>query len=456
MTDVNMPIEYKQVAFNNSIINKSLKFKTVPSYPKTVSSYPQTVSSYSDTVTSICDKTVSLPTETVSSDTETVSLESISSGIETVSSETETVLLPTETVIVKKDILCKRCFSLRNDINIKIPLNNIPLITLMKKKCVFVYIMDLFDFKIMPQLHRIVGHNYLIIAANKLDLFPRKCRQERLKLIIKNTLKLNNVYVSTNQIFLISSKSGINMEPFMAAVSYSARNRGRDIHFIGISNSGKSSVINRMLASQKHITTSYCPRTTLGFIKIKLKSGLNIVDTPGLIQTGSYTSLLTENELKYVVPKKSNFICLNVSSTNPYTWIDNLIKISLIEGEKCIFYICISDKIPIYCMNNIDKIIKLNKCIYKYIYKFNKNIYEIEGNSWRYPITDICINGIGWISIIVKGKIKISVDGPIHVNIYKRHPILKYIPDNQLIKGYKNILKRTEILGNMYQRKFKE
>ena len=83
---------------------------------------------------------------------------------------------------------------------------------------------------------------------------------------------------------------------------------GSDIYFIGNTNSGKSTLINKLIKNYGdndicEITVTMYPSTTLDKVVINL-NGLNIIDTPGLIDSGSYVNILSSKDLKKVMPKK--------------------------------------------------------------------------------------------------------------------------------------------------------
>jgi hypothetical protein len=94
-----------------------------------------------------------------------------------------------------------------------------------------------------------------------------------------------------------------------------------DVYVVGAANAGKSTLINYVLgknddkpvgkiragnrnAFKGALTTSPLPGTTLKFIKIDIGDGKSMYDTPGLLVPGTFTQLLTPEELKIVCPKK--------------------------------------------------------------------------------------------------------------------------------------------------------
>ena len=84
--------------------------------------------------------------------------------------------------------------------------------------------------------------------------------------------------------------------------------KGRDVYVVGVTNVGKSTLINAIIqeitGDQNVITTSRFPGTTLDKIEIPLDDGSYIYDTPGIIHRHQMAHYLTAKNLKYVSPKK--------------------------------------------------------------------------------------------------------------------------------------------------------
>ena len=90
---------------------------------------------------------------------------------------------------------------------------------------------------------------------------------------------------------------------------------GRDVHLIGYVNVGKSTVVSRLVASGNvrcHCvgvsrdrsaviqapTVSRYPGTTVGLVRLAIDARSELIDTPGLLNGGAMTALLTDAELK--------------------------------------------------------------------------------------------------------------------------------------------------------------
>ena len=115
------------------------------------------------------------------------------------------------------------------------------------------------------------------MVISKCDLILKNIRREKIISFIKN------YYQIKEDIKLISSLNNYGVE---ALTDYLEDREIDYIYFVGLTNSGKSSLINKLIelndTNLNQLTTSYIPNTTLDFIRIKIKDN-NVIDSPGFI-----------------------------------------------------------------------------------------------------------------------------------------------------------------------------
>lgn len=117
-----------------------------------------------------------------------------------------------------------------------------------------------------------------LLVLSKADIIPKNMKEEKIKSYLKENYQIND------DIRLISSFSFPKVE---ALIKYLFKRNITSVYIVGLSNSGKSTLINKIIevsgSKMQKITTNYTPNTTLDFIRIKINDNLTIIDSPGFI-----------------------------------------------------------------------------------------------------------------------------------------------------------------------------
>jgi hypothetical protein len=246
--------------------------------------------------------------------------------------------------LAEKKVICKRCHGLQNSGKIDDALRpgwtEEPTISqdkfrnllkpISEKPAVIIALVDLFDFSgsVLRELDGIAGDNPVILAANKADLLPAQMGKQRAENWVRRELEYLGVKSIANiggAVRLVSCKNGDGIPELLSKARSIAEEMDCDVYVVGAANAGKSTLINYILGRDKpkevgkevkklragnrnslkgEVTTSPLPGTTLKFIKVDLGDGKSLYDTPGLLVPGTFTQLLTTEELKIVCPKK--------------------------------------------------------------------------------------------------------------------------------------------------------
>ena len=293
--------------------------------------------------------------------------------------------------------LCERCFRIRNyneykkvDINKEEFLNNLNSIN---KDDLIVLVVDLLNIPVNFNDVKDKLKSKVILALNKFDLMPTN-NEERYESYFD---KYNLNIIDT---FCISTKNNHNIDELYECINNNVIN---NVYFIGYTNSGKSSLINKLIYNYSNndtvITTSYLANTTLDLIKIKLDSFI-LIDTPGIINDNSINNLSDSILKKLSKSKRIKPISYQVKDTQ-YIFIEDIIKITLSNND-----------IIIYTPSNIE----VNRYYKDTSFKSIKEIDYIINKT-----SDIVIPNIGFIKV-KSGKVKIELSTD--VDLYIREPLI--------------------------------
>lgn len=214
--------------------------------------------------------------------------------------------------LTRERIICQRCFRIRHYNDVAVVEHDADAYLNMlneigRKKALVVQVVDLFDFagSWIPGIQRHTGGNPILILANKVDLFPRAVKRQKLKEWVYRTAK--ELGVKPVDVVLISAEKGERIRE--AAQVIEERRRGQDVYVVGTANAGKSTFINALLREygaegEEAVTTSPYPGTTLDAVRIPLGAGKQFVDMPGIIRQDRISEWVAPPELKTITPQK--------------------------------------------------------------------------------------------------------------------------------------------------------
>ena len=209
------------------------------------------------------------------------------------------------------ELYCQRCFRLRHYNEIApVSLTDDDFLQLLNHirdaNALIVYVVDIFDFNgsLIPGLHRFVGDNPVLLVGNKEDLLPWSLRRSRLRDWIRQQANLAGIRPIDT--VLVSAKKNHQIEDLLNEIEKYRHHR--DVYVVGVTNVGKSTLINQIIKQRKGvqdlITTSRFPGTTLDKIEIPLDDGHELVDTPGIIHQHQMAHVLPATALKLISPQK--------------------------------------------------------------------------------------------------------------------------------------------------------
>lgn len=317
-----------------------------------------------------------------------------------------------KTALERTEILCQRCYRLKHynepasvsltDDDYRKMVNQ-----LHKKNGLIVHVVDVFDLQgtLIHSLNKIAGDNPVLLIANKMDLLPKSTNRRKLEERIRSTAKEMGVYVK--DVCLISSKNGEGFAGLKRSID-KHRNQ-HNVYVVGITNAGKSTLINRLIEETTErgnvITTSYFPGTTLGFIEIPLDETSVLVDTPGVLNRGQITHYLSDRDLKYVIPKKEMKPRIYQLYQNQTLFFGGLARIDILKGDMQSLVCFFSNELPIHRtkLQNADKLYEnqTGDLLSPPDEDTKQMLPALQEHTFKITSTemDIVFAGLGWISI---------------------------------------------------------
>ena len=239
------------------------------------------------------------------------------------------------------ELYCQRCFRLRhyNEIS-DVQLTDDDFLRLLHEvgdsDALVVNVVDIFDFNgsVIPGLPRFVAGNDVLLVGNKKDILPKSVKDGKVTQWL--TERAHEEGLRPVDVVLTSAQNKQAIKDLIDKIEHCRK--GRDVYVVGVTNVGKSTLINAIIqeitGDKDIITTSRFPGTTLDKIEIPLADGSHIYDTPGIIHRHQMAHYLTAKNLKYISPKmeiKPKTYQLNPNQT---LFLGGLGRFDFVAGDK--------------------------------------------------------------------------------------------------------------------------
>ncbi|AGJ90743.1 ribosome biogenesis GTPase YqeH [Mycoplasma putrefaciens] len=281
---------------------------------------------------------------------------------------------------------------------------------------IFYYVLDVFDIEgsRIAEIEKVIKKHTVKLVINKIDLLPKSVKLSKIKNYISKLFA--NTSLNNADILLVSSKTLNLAEPLFSEIQ---NNNQYQQYFIGASNVGKSSLINKMLELSNlspRIVVSNFLNTTLEFICIRLDANTVIYDSAGITRSNSISNLMDQKFLKYCYFKQElKQFSYRLSSNNSIffagvAWFDYQ------SETKTDFHIYVNKNINLHrtqTNNAIDYWKKNHKVLIPHISSQKINTYQFSftKNDLNQEF-DISISGLGWINFVVKQPLNIKIKIP--------------------------------------------
>ena len=332
------------------------------------------------------------------------------------------------------EVYCQRCFRLRhyNEIT-DVQLTDDDFLKLLHEvgdsDALVVNVIDIFDFNgsVIPGLPRFVSGNDVLLVGNKKDILPKSVKPGKISQWLME--RAHEEGLRPVDVVLTSAQNKHAIKEVIDKIEH--YRKGRDVYVVGVTNVGKSTLINAIIqeitGDQNVITTSRFPGTTLDKIEIPLDDGSYIYDTPGIIHRHQIAHYLTAKNLKYVSPKKE--IKPKTYQLNPEQtlFLGGLGRFDFIAGKKQGFTAFFDNELKLHrtklegASDFYDKHLGtlLTPPSSKEKEDFPKLVQHVFTIKDK---TDLVISGLGWLR--VTGTAKVAVWAPEGVAVVTRKAII--------------------------------
>lgn len=319
---------------------------------------------------------------------------------------------------------CQRCFKIKNyGTNIPVEVNKNDYrreVTLAADSAELALpVFDIIDFEgsFDDEILDILREKESIIVINKLDLIPDDKHPSEVANWVKGRLAEEGI--APLDIAIVSSKNGYGINGIFKKINHFYP-EGVEVVVLGVTNVGKSSIINKLLG-QKLVTVSKYPGTTLKINRCVIpKTKITLIDTPGLIPDGRVSDLVCgECNLK-IIPSGEISRKTYKLDKDRVLFIGDLIQLRVVEIEEAKPIISVyASKNVNFLETNIEKqneyvlekrvdIFKIpcEKCVDEYrSIKKKKEILTVHTGE------ELAFKGLGWITV-KRGPLNVEVTMP--------------------------------------------
>jgi ribosome biogenesis GTPase YqeH len=323
-------------------------------------------------------------------------------------------------------VICQRCFRIKHYNEVApVEMSDDDFLRILNgigaTNSLIVMVVDIFDLhgSWLRGLPRFVGHNPIVLVGNKVDLLPRNINQNRVRNWIQQEAKEQGL--KPEDVVLVSAAKGENIDGLLASIA--SLRKGRDVYIVGVTNVGKSTLINRIIHdygdSQMQITTSPFPGTTLDKIEIPLEDGKSIIDTPGIINRDQIGHMVTPQDLRKITPTSRINPRVYQLNDGQSLYIGGLARVDFVRGERQPFVFYVANALPIHRtkLANADQLLENHHGgllspptgeSVRLLPPFTRHSFKVPAKG---PI-DLFISGLGWIRLAGKSDTYIDLHVP--------------------------------------------
>lgn len=355
--------------------------------------------------------------------------------------------IPKNILETRDNIICKRCFRLKHygenlEKEEEKDVYRLEVKKAISEADIVIPIFDIIDFEssFTNEIIDLLEDKTILALINKIDLLPSYIHISEVSKWVNYYFNENNFFPSDIAFVSAEKKYGVN--GIFRKIQYIAKNILKKkldtkikIAIMGVSNVGKSRLINLLLDKNSSTVSKFSGTTKKNIKNIKntKEFKLEIIDTPGLIPDGRLSDLLNSDMSYKLVPSgeisrktyrlkekmvfmMSNLVYFEVLS-NPKN--KNSSIVSVYASKEVKFHVTNKNKVD-ELYSNLNFFNLLDEENYE---KYNKNEfitreYTIDENE------DLVISGLGYIEV-KRGPLEVRLYLPKYVKVVVRKSISK-------------------------------
>lgn len=340
----------------------------------------------------------------------------------------------------RKVVICQRCYRIKHYNEVApVGMGDDDFLRILdgigSTESLVVMVVDIFDFQgsWLRGLPRFVGKNPILLVGNKVDLLPRNINLNRVRNWMQHEAKERGL--RPEDVVLISAEKGQNIDELLNRIG--ELRKGRDVYIVGVTNVGKSTMINRIFhdygSTDMEITTSPFPGTTLDKIEIPLEDGRSIFDTPGIINRDQIGHMVSPADLRKITPRSRINSKVYQLDDGQSLFLGGLARIDFVRGPRQPLVIYVDNDLYIHRtkLEKADEVLAKHHGTLlvpptgeegvKALPPFVKHSFKIKPTE---TTTDIVISGLGWVSLQGKHEASIVVHAPKGVSVGMRKGLI--------------------------------
>ncbi|MBO8164161.1 MAG: ribosome biogenesis GTPase YqeH [Brevibacillus sp.] len=340
--------------------------------------------------------------------------------------------------LAREVIICQRCFRIKHYNEVApVSMDDDDFLRILNSigaaDSLVVKVVDIFDFQgsWLRGLPRFVGGSPILLVGNKVDLLPRNINLNRVRNWLQHEAKERGL--RPVDVMLVSAQKGVGIDELLIRIG--ELRRGRNVYVVGVTNVGKSTLINRIIhdygSADVEITTSPFPGTTLDTIEIPLEDGCSLVDTPGIINRDQIGHMVSPEDLRLITPRERINPRVYQLNDKQTLFLGGLARVDFVRGNRQPFVVYVSNRLPIHRtkLERADELLANHhgellapprRETIHLLPPFTRHGLKIEPGRER----DVVISGLGWISLTGKEAAYLEVHVPKGVSVGVRHALI--------------------------------